>query len=85
MLKYTKNKVSETRLTASKLILEDGGEIKKYKPHFAWLYILSCILLFFPVFSFAETGDIISRGTTAQSGVITPQYAGMCTAFYQLV
>lgn len=48
-------------------------------------YILGYILLFFPIFSFAETGDNTSSGGTTQSGIIAPQPAGACTDFYQLV
>ncbi|EKD44528.1 MAG: hypothetical protein ACD_71C00111G0003 [uncultured bacterium (gcode 4)] len=42
-------------------------------------YILLFILLFSPIFVFAQTGD------TTQTGVITPQYAGICSDFYQII
>ena len=47
-------------------------------------YILGCILLLFPVFSFAEKGNSISNESTSQSFIITPQYVLICTYFYQM-
>lgn len=48
-------------------------------------YIFGCIILFLPIFSFAETGVTIPSGSETQSEVIPPQYAGICTSFYQFV
>ena len=49
------------------------------------IYFLIFILLSFPIFAFAETGNDISNGSTTQTGVIAPQYVKMCKESYQII